>query len=65
MGLAKAAGDRLAACQARLKPIGLTLKRRSKKHARFDPGELMIGRRGEDCSQFANNRIAADDNEQP
>ena len=49
-----------------MKPIGLPLKRRSKKHARFDPGELMIGRRGEDCSQFANNRIAADDdNEQP
>jgi hypothetical protein len=66
MGLAEAAGDRLAACQARLKPIGLTLKRRSKKHARFDPGELMIGHRCEDCSQFADNRIAADDdNEQP
>ena len=56
-----AAGDRLAACQARMKPIGLTLKRRSKKYARFDQGELMIVHRCEDCGQFAINRIAADD----
>jgi hypothetical protein len=56
-----AAGDRLAACQARMKPIGLTLKRRSKKYARCDQGELMIVHRCEDCGQFAINRIAADD----
>ena len=55
------AGDRLAACKARMKPIGLTLKRRSKKYARFDQGELMIGHRCEDCGKFALNRIAADD----
>jgi hypothetical protein len=55
------AGDRLAACQARMKPIGLTLKRRIKKYARCDQGELMIIHRCEDCGQFAINRIAADD----
>ena len=56
-----AAGDRLSACQARMKPIGLTLKRRSKKYARFEQGELMIVHRCEDCGHFAINRIAADD----
>jgi RNHCP domain len=56
-----AAGDRLAACQARMKPIGLTLKRRSKRYARCDQGELMIVHRCEDCGQIAINRIAADD----
>ncbi|HEY4722578.1 MAG TPA: RNHCP domain-containing protein, partial [Anaerolineae bacterium] len=34
-----AAGDRLSACKARMKPIGLTLKRQSKKYARCDQGE--------------------------
>ena len=56
-----AAGDRLAACRARMKPIGLTLKRRSKKYARCDQGELMIVHRCEDCGRIAINRIAADD----
>jgi hypothetical protein len=55
------AGDRLAACKARMKPIGLTLKRQSKKYARFDQGELMIVHRCEDCDHVALNRIAADD----
>ena len=55
------AGDRLSACQARMKPIGLTLKRRSKKYASHDQGELMIVHRCEDCGHFAINRIAADD----
>ncbi len=56
-----AAGDRLSACKARMKPIGLTLKRQSKKYARFDQGELMIVHRCEDCGKIALNRIAADD----
>jgi hypothetical protein len=56
-----AAGDRLSACRARMKPIGLTLKRRSKKYARGYQGELMIVHRCEDCGRFAINRIAADD----
>jgi hypothetical protein len=56
-----AAGDRLAACRARMKPIGLTLKRRSKKYARCEQGELMIVQRCEDCGRIAINRIAADD----
>ena len=55
------AGDRLSACRARMKPIGLTLKRRSKKYARYDQGELMIVHRCEDCGRIALNRIAADD----
>ena len=56
-----AAGDRLSACKARMKPIGLTLKRQSKKYARCDQGELMLVHRCEDCGQLAINRIAADD----
>ena len=55
------AGDRLSACQARMKPIGLTLKRQSKKYACCDQGELMIVHRCEDCGQLAINRLAADD----
>ena len=58
-----AAGDRLAACKARMKPIGLTLKRQSKKYARFDQGELMIVHRCEECGKIALNRIAADDDD--
>jgi hypothetical protein len=56
-----AAGDRLSACKARMKPIGLTLKRQSKKYARFDQGELMLVHCCENCGKFAINRIAADD----
>ncbi len=56
-----AAGDRLSACKARMKPIALTLKRQSKKYARFAQGELMLVHRCEECGQFAINRIAADD----
>jgi hypothetical protein len=56
-----AAGDRLAACKARMTPIGLTLKRQRKKYARFDPGELMLVHRCEDCGRLAINRVAADD----
>ncbi|CAG0926946.1 hypothetical protein TFLX_00273 [Thermoflexales bacterium] len=55
------AGDRLAACKARMRPIGLTLKRQSKRYARFEQGELMIVHRCEACGEFAINRIAADD----
>ena len=56
-----AAGDRLSACKARMKPIGLTLKRQSKKYARCDQGELLLVHHCEDCGQLAINRIAADD----
>jgi hypothetical protein len=56
-----AAGDRLAACKARMQPIGLTLKRRHKKYARFDPGELMLVHRCDECNRLAINRVAADD----
>lgn len=56
-----AAGDRLAACKARMKPIGLTLKRQHKKYARFDQGELMLVHHCEECGRLAINRVAADD----
>jgi hypothetical protein len=56
-----AAGDRLAACKARMQPIGLTLKRQHKKYAHFDSGELMLVHRCEDCGRLAINRMAADD----
>ncbi len=59
-----AAGDRLSACKARMKPIGLTLKRQSKKYARCDQGELMLVHRCENCGKFAINRIAADDDDE-
>ena len=55
------AGDRLSACKARMKPIGLTLKRTSKKYSCADEGELMIIHLCEDCGRIAINRIAADD----
>ena len=44
-----------------MKPIGLTLKRQSKKYVRSDQGELMLVHHCENCGKFAINRIAADD----
>ena len=57
------AGDRLAACKARMNPIGLTLKRQHKKYARYAQGELMLIHLCEDCERIAINRIAADDDD--
>jgi DNA-directed RNA polymerase subunit RPC12/RpoP len=56
------AGDRLADCQARMQPIGLTLKRTRNKYARENPGELMVIHRCTGCGKISINRIAADDN---
>ncbi len=53
------AGDRLSACKARMRPIGLTFKRNVKKYAH--QGELMLVHRCEDCDKVSINRIAADD----
>ena len=53
------AGDRLSACKACMKPIGLTLKRIAKKYA--NQGELMLVHQCEDCGKVSINRIAADD----
>jgi DNA-directed RNA polymerase subunit RPC12/RpoP len=52
-------GDRLSACKARMKPVGLTLKRTVKKYA--SQGELMLVHLCEDCGKVSINRIAADD----
>jgi hypothetical protein len=55
------AGDRLAACKAAMKPIGLTLKQMCKKYARTRHGEMMIIHLCTDCGGLSINRIAADD----
>lgn len=53
------AGDRLSACKASMKPIGLTRKRVVKKYA--GQGELMLVHECEGCGKVSINRIAADD----
>jgi hypothetical protein len=54
-------GDRLSACKACMRPVGLTLKRIAKKYAGHDQGELMLVHLCEDCGKVSINRIAADD----
>jgi hypothetical protein len=56
-----AAGDRLSACQAPMRPLGLTLKKSHKKYSRAGSGELMLVHVCTDCGKVAINRIAADD----
>jgi hypothetical protein len=55
-----AAGDRLAACKAPMRPLGLSLKATCN---RYDPdaGELMLIHLCTDCEALSINRIAADD----
>jgi hypothetical protein len=53
-------GDRLAACKAPMRPIGLSLKKTSKKYG-CQNGELMIVHLCSDCGSVSINRIAADD----
>jgi len=55
------AGDRLAACKAPMRPVGLTLKHSRNKYARAASGELMLVHLCTDCSRISINRIAADD----
>ena len=55
------AGDRLAACKAPMRPVGLTLKRSRNKYALAPSGELMLVHQCSDCSHISINRIAADD----
>ncbi len=55
------AGDRMAACKAAMRPIGLTIKRSRKKYARPNSGELMLVHQCLDCGKISINRIAADD----
>jgi len=58
------AGDRLSACKAGMKPIGLTVKKTRKKYGRVQHGELMLVHRCTECGKIAINRIAADDDSQ-
>ncbi|CAG1008032.1 hypothetical protein ANAEL_03615 [Anaerolineales bacterium] len=55
------AGDRLSACKAGMKPIGLTLKRSRNKYQADARGELMLVHACVDCATVSINRIAADD----
>lgn len=55
------AGDRLSACKARMRPVGLTIKRITKKYIDHGGGELMLVHLCEDCGKISINRIAADD----
>ena len=54
------AGDRLAACKEKMRPVALTLKQTRKKYGR-DQGELMLVHQCIDCGSISINRIAADD----
>ena len=56
-----AAGDRLSACKASMRPIGLTMKRGRNKYQRDSRGELMLIHQCTDCKTLSINRIAADD----
>jgi DNA-directed RNA polymerase subunit RPC12/RpoP len=57
------AGDRLAACKARMQPLGLALKRAAKKYGSPAQGELMLVHRCTQCGRVSINRIAADDSD--
>lgn len=55
------AGDRLSACKAPMKPIGLTMKKGRNKYQREPRGELMLIHACVECQALSINRIAADD----
>jgi hypothetical protein len=54
------AGDRLSACKAGMRPIGLTYKRTRKKYG-DQRGEMMLVHLCLDCGKVSLNRVAADD----
>jgi hypothetical protein len=56
-----AAGDRLSACKAPMKPIGLTMKKSRNKYQPERRGELMLIHECVECRTLSINRIAADD----
>jgi hypothetical protein len=60
----RVAGDRLSACKAQMRPVGLTLKRVHKKYNQEAQGELMLIHQCVVCSKVSINRIAADDDTQ-
>lgn len=55
------AGDRLAACKAKMQPVGLALKQSHKKYGMGSLGELMLIHACTECGKLSVNRIAADD----
>ena len=55
------AGDRLSACKAPMKPIGLTMKMGRNKYQPVARGELMLIHQCMECNTLSINRIAADD----
>ncbi|HVN55689.1 MAG TPA: RNHCP domain-containing protein [Anaerolineaceae bacterium] len=57
-------GDRLSACKAPMRPVGLTMKKTRKKYARCAPGELMLIHLCAGCAALSVNRLAADDDPQ-
>jgi hypothetical protein len=63
-----AAGDRLCACKAPMKPIGLTMKKSRNKYQHMidhvPRGELMLIHECVECKALSINRIAADDDAQ-
>jgi hypothetical protein len=58
-----AAGDRLSACKAPMRPLGMAIK---PGHNKYAPGggELMLVHQCEECGRLSLNRIAADDDVQ-
>jgi hypothetical protein len=56
-----AAGDRLSACKAPMKPVGLTMKKGGNKYQHEPRGELMLIHECVECKTLSINRIAADD----
>ena len=56
-----AAGDRLSACKAPMRPIGLTMKKSKNKYQHERRGELMLIHECVECKSLSINRIAADD----
>jgi hypothetical protein len=55
------AGDRLSACKAGMRPIGLTMKKSRNKYQLSPRGELMLVHECTECETLSINRIAADD----
>ena len=55
------AGDRLAACRAPMRPVGLSQKQGRKKYASKNGGELLLVHICTACEQISLNRLAADD----
>ncbi len=55
------AGDRLSACKAGMRPVGLTLKQVNKKYSVAGQGELMVVHACTGCGKLSINRLAADD----